>query len=159
MTLPPSSQAHTDPILWAFPFCQMAWEITPPAVQDYIRNLQKRVDQLQNQVETLQGRLEKTSHTSSKPPSSDSPFKKPKRKPRRSGGKRGARKGHPGKGPTLLSPTEVHLIEPGPCACGHGELVSLEPYYTHQVIEMPPKVLRENLQIKAERPKHRKKRP
>jgi transposase len=38
----------------------------------------------------------------------------------------------------LLSPTEVHLIVPGPCACGHGELVSLEPYYTHQVIELPP---------------------
>ena len=138
MTLPPSSQAHTDPILWAFPFCQMAWEITPPAVQDYIRNLQKRVDQLQNQVETLQGRLGKTSQTSSKPPSSDSPFKKPKRKPRQSGRKRGARKGHPGTGPTLLSPTEVHLIEPGPCACGHGQLVSMEPYYTHQVIELPP---------------------
>jgi transposase len=38
----------------------------------------------------------------------------------------------------LLSPTEVHWIEPGPCACGHGELVLLEPYYTHQVIELPP---------------------
>src|SRR5262249_58105027 len=74
---------------------------------------------------------------SSKPPSSDSPFDKPKRPPRQSSGKRGGRKGHPGKGPTLLSPTEVHLIAPGPCTCGHGELVSLAPYYTHQVIELP----------------------
>jgi transposase len=120
-------QIQTDPILWAFPFSQAAWAITPPAVQDYIRNQQKRIDQLQNEVDTLQGRLETTSQTSSKPPSSDSPFRKTKRRPRQSGGKRGARKGHPGTGPTLLNPTEVHLIEPGPCACGHGQLVSLEP--------------------------------
>jgi len=87
--------------------------------------------QLQTQVETLQGRVEKTSQTSSKPPSSDSPFDKPKRKQRQSSGKRGGQKGHPGKGPTLLSPTEVHLITPGPCACGHGELVSLAPYFSY----------------------------
>ena len=113
----------------------MDWEVTPPAVQDYIRTLQGRVAQLQNPVETLQGRVEKTSQTSSKPPSSDSPYKQPKRKRRKSSGKRGARPGHPGTGPTLLMPTEVPLIEPAPCACGHGELVSLTPYYTHQVIE------------------------
>ena len=46
--------------------------------------------------------------------------------------------GHPGKGPTLLPPTEVHLLEPVPCACEHGELASLSPYHTHQVIELPP---------------------
>jgi len=138
MTLATSSQIYTPDLLWPYSFCQMDWEVTPPAVQDYIRDLQKRVKELQGQVETLQGRLDQTSQTSSKPPSSDSPFKKPERKPRKSGGKRGARKGHRGTGPTLLSPTEVHWIEPGPCACGHGELVSLEPYYTHQVIELPP---------------------
>ncbi|MEE8251730.1 MAG: IS66 family transposase [Gemmatimonadales bacterium] len=136
LVIPP--QMQTDPIWWAFPFSQVAWAITPPTVQDYIRNQQKHIDQLQTQVDTLQGRLATTSQTSSKPPSSDSPFKKTKRQPRQSGGKRGARKGHPGKGPTLLSPTEVHLIEPGPCACGQGQLVSPEPYYTHQVIELPP---------------------
>jgi transposase len=115
----------------------MDWELTPPAVQDDIQSLHQQIKQLQQQVETLQGRVEKTSQTSSKPPSSDSPFDKPKRQPRQSSGKRGGRKGHPGKGPTLLSPTKGHLIEPGPCACGHGELVSLAPYYTHQVIELP----------------------
>ena len=132
------SQARPDSILWALPVCQMTWEVTPPAVQDYIRELQKRVNDLENQVETLQGRLDQSSQTSSKPPSSDSPFNKAKRKPRKSVGKRGAQKGHRGAGPTLLSPTEVHLLEPGPCACGHGAWVSLEPHYTHQVIELPP---------------------
>ena len=134
---PPSSQAHTDSLLWALPFCHMDWELTPPAVQDYIQSLHQQIQQLQQQVDTLQGRVTKTSQTSNKPPSADSPFDKPKRPRRPSSGKRGGQKGHPGKGPTLLTPTEVHLIEPGPCACGHGELVSLAPYYTHQVIELP----------------------
>ena len=138
MTPATSSPTHPDSILWALPICQMDWELTPPAVQDYIRTLRERVSQLEKQVETLQGRVEKTSQTSSKPPSSDSPFHKPKRKRQTSRGKRGAQQGHPGTGPKLLTPTEVHLIEPGPCACGHGQLVSLTPYYTHQVIDLPP---------------------
>lgn len=134
----PSSQPHSDWILWALPICQMDWELTPPAVQDYIESLHQQIKELQQHVETLQGRVEKTSQTSSKPPSSDSPFDKPKRKRHMASGQRGGQKGHRGKGPTLLSPTEVHLIEPGPCACGRGALVLLEPDYTHQVIEVPP---------------------
>jgi transposase len=144
MIQPPSAQPCTDSILWALPVCQLEWERTPPAVQDYIKSqhqqihaLKNQLDQLQQQIETLQGRLEKTSQTSNKPPSSDSPFTKPTRQQRTSSGKRGGQKGHRGKGPTLLSPTEVHLLEPGPCPCGHGHLISVTPYYTHQVIELP----------------------
>jgi transposase len=134
----PSAQATTDNICWALPFSPAEWAVTPPAVQTHVQSLRQRVNQLEKQIETLQGRVEKTSQTSSKPPSSDSPFQKPKRQPRSSGGKRGARPCHPGSGPTLLSPTAVRLIEPAPCACGHGEIVALAPYYTHQVIELPP---------------------
>lgn len=145
MIQPPFSHVHTDAILWALPFSQREWELTPPAVQDYlttqhhqIAQFQAQIAQLQSHVETLQGQINKTSQTSSKPPSSDSPFDKPKRQRKTSSGKRGGQPGHRGKGPTLLSPTEVHLIEPGPCRCGHGSLVSLTPYDTHQVIELPP---------------------
>jgi transposase len=138
MIQPPSSQTHTDSILWALPFCPMDWELTPPAVQEYIHSLHQQITQLQAQVDTLQDRVGKTSQTSSKPPSSDSPFDKPKRTRCPSSGKRGGRPGHPGTGPTLLRPTEVHLIMPGPCACGHDALVALAPYYTHQVVELPP---------------------
>src|SRR5215831_7258845 len=144
MIQPPFSHSHTDSILWALPFGQLEWELTPPAVQEYITTqhqqiaqFQTQIAQLQTQVETLQGRVDTTSQTSSKPPSSDSPFIKPKRQRKTSTGKRGGQQGHRGKGPTLLSPTEVHLIEPGPCPCGHGHLVGLTPYYTHQVIELP----------------------
>jgi transposase len=107
-------------------------------LQSQMGQFQSQIEQLQQQVETLQGRVAKTSQTSSKPPSSDSPFNKPKRRRKTSSGKRGGQKSHRGNGPTLLSPTEVHLIEPGPCPCGHGNLVALTPYYTHQVIELPP---------------------
>jgi transposase len=134
----PAAQATTDTSLWALPFSPTEWALTPPAVQAHVQRLQQCIHQLEQQVETLQGRVERTSQTSSQPPSSDSPFHKPTRKPRRSGGPRGARPGHPGHGPTLLRPTEGRLIEPAPCACGHGELVSLAPYYPHQVIELPP---------------------
>jgi transposase len=116
----------------------MAWDLPPPAVQDYIKSQHQQIAQLQNQIETLQGRVEQTSHTSSKPPSSDAPFNTPQRQRKKSAGKRGGQKGHRGSGPTWLSPTEVHRIEPGPWACGHGKLVSLPPSHTQQVIALPP---------------------
>src|SRR5262249_545105 len=129
MSQPVSPQSHHDSILWALPFPQLEWELTPLPVQDYLKSqnqqiaqLQSQIEQLQQQVEALHERLAKTSETSSKPPSSDSPFNKPKRQRKTSTGKRGGQKGHRGRGPTLLSPTEVHLIEPGPCPCGHGNL-------------------------------------
>jgi transposase len=78
----PAVQAKTDTILWVFPFSPTEWELTPPAVQAHLQSLQQRVNQLEKQVETLQGRVEQSSQTSSKPPSSDSPFQKPTRKPR-----------------------------------------------------------------------------
>lgn len=140
------SQSHPDHTTWPFPFSEADWQQTPPSVQKYVVELQRQLnelkqqyDRLQKQVDLLQGRLDKTSQTSSKPPSSDSPFKKAKKSKRRqSSGKRGAKKGHPGSGPILLEPTEVQHVYPSACACGYGELAPPTLYYTHQVIELPP---------------------
>ncbi len=96
MIQPSFPQSQTDSLLWALPICQMDWERTPPAVQDYIERLNRQSKDLEKQVDALQGRVDKTSQTSSKPPSSDSPFNKPKRKRRKSSGKRGGKKGHRG---------------------------------------------------------------
>ena len=135
-TLAHSDPSHTE---WPFPFDRSDWEQTPPAVQAYLLSLHQRLAQLQQQIDALQGRLDKTSKTSSKPPASDSPFKRPKRsKRRKSPGKRGARMGHPGSGPILLEPTEVQHVYPVPCACGHGELGTPTRSHTHQRIELPP---------------------
>ena len=110
-----ASQADTDNTPWPFPLSLQAWEQTPDAVQAHVLMLQTQLHalqqqhrQLQHQVDTLQGRLDKTSKTSSKPPSSDSPFTKPTLRP--SSSTRGARKGHPGAGATFLEPTDVQPV-------------------------------------------------
>ena len=141
-----SSQADANNTIWLFPFPERDWHQTPPSVQTYVLEIQRQlddlkqqVDQLQKQVDMLQGRVDKTSQTSSKPPSSDSPFKKPKgSKRRKSSGKRGAKKGHPGSGVTLLAPTEVQHVYPAMCSCGHGKFGTPTLYHTHQMIELPP---------------------
>jgi hypothetical protein len=64
-------------------------------LQAYVRTLRNEVAQLQNRVETLEARLTQNSTTSSRPPSSDSPYKKPRQctttTPRR---KAGGKPGH-----------------------------------------------------------------
>jgi hypothetical protein len=68
----------TDTV-WSFPFSPQDWEQTPSAVQAYVRTLRDEVAQLHDRVETLQARLTQNSTTSSRPPSADSPYKKPRR--------------------------------------------------------------------------------
>src|SRR5690349_23739866 len=68
-----SEPAHT---VWPFPFTPQDWELTPPAVQAYLRTVHDALGQLQERVDTLQARLTQNSTTSSRPPSSDSPYKK-----------------------------------------------------------------------------------
>jgi len=77
---------QTENATWTFPLSQKDWEQTPGAVQTHLLTLQTQLDALQQQRQTLQiqvdhlqGRVDQTSQTSSKPPSSDSPFKKTKR--------------------------------------------------------------------------------
>jgi transposase len=125
-----------DYTTWSFPFSRDEWEQTPPAVRDHLVTLQQHLSHLQKQVDALESRLNQTSKTSNKPPSSDSPFTKPK--PRTFARKRGAQKGHTGSGPTLLSATEVRQVSPAPCACGALAVEAAMPYHTHQVVELPP---------------------
>src|SRR4030095_14098878 len=82
---------------WPFPFTPQDWEQTPPAVQAYLHTMHDALDQLQERVDTLGARLQQNSTPSSRPPSSDSPYKKPRQRihvttPRKAGGK----PGHPG---------------------------------------------------------------
>ena len=124
---------------WPFPFTPQDWEQTPPAVQAYLHSMHDALGQLQDCVETLEARLKQNSTTSSQPPSADSPYKKPRRHttstpPRKAGGK----PGHPGHSQGLLPPTIVHELRPERCACGKTTLALTRPYYTHQVLELPP---------------------
>jgi transposase len=132
-----------DNLIGSVPFSQAEWEQTPSAVQAHLAaldttviTLEAQLHQLQQQVDQLQGRLDQTSSTSSKPPSSDSPFKP--RKPRQSSGQRGGKKGHRGSGPKLLEPPDVQVVLPPSCSCGHSVVSAPTPYRTHQVLELPP---------------------
>jgi len=133
---PRSAPANT---VWPFPFTPQDWEQTPPTVQAYVRTLRNEVTQLHDYVETLEARLTQNSTTSSRPPSSDSPYKKPRRRtaaltPRKAGGK----PGHPGHRQALLPPTTVQELRPERCTCGNTTFALTTPYHTHQVLELPP---------------------
>jgi transposase len=113
---------------WLFPFTPQDWAQTPPAVQAYVRTLSDEVAQLHDRVETLEVRLTQNSTTSSKPPSSDSPYKKPQRHapsttPRKAGGK----PGHQGHRQGLLPPTTVRELTPERCVCGKHHLCADHP--------------------------------
>src|SRR6266568_5489027 len=88
----PLSEPHN--IVWPFPFPAQDWAQTPLAVQAYVHTPRNEVAQLQDRMEILEARLTQNSTTSSRPPSSDSPYKKPRLRtaaatPRKAGGKLG----------------------------------------------------------------------
>lgn len=133
---PRSEAAHPG---WPFPFTPQDWAQTPPAVQAYLHTVHDALRQLQERVAALEARLTQHSTTSSRPPSSDSPYTKRRQRtnatsPRKAGGK----PGHPGHRQVLLSPTAVHEVRPERCACGNTTFALTRPYHTHQVIEVPP---------------------
>jgi transposase len=130
--------ASANPV-WPFPFVPQDWEHTPTAVQAYVHTLQDDLTQLRARVEALEARLQANSTTSHRPPSSDSPYKKPRQPtsttPRR---KAGGKPGHPGHRQVLLPPTTVQELRPERCACGNTTFALTTPYHTHQVLELPP---------------------
>ena len=124
---------------WPFPFVPQDWEHTPAAVQAYVHTLQDELTRLRECVEALEARLKANSTTSHRPSSSDSPYKKPRQRtpastPRKAGGK----PGHAGHRQVLLPPTAVHDLRPERCPCGNTTFTAMRPYYTHQVLELPP---------------------
>ncbi|WP_300671824.1 DUF6444 domain-containing protein [Desulfoluna sp.] len=127
---------------------------TPQPVQVYILHLegllashQVRINELEAVVEKLNEKNGKNSTNSSKPPSSDSPYKEkketeaPAKFPKKKDSlPKGGQPGHKGHQQELLPPTETHDIFPTQCSCGcrNFEGVHFETFYTHQNIELPP---------------------
>jgi transposase len=127
-------------------FSNLDWAATPEPVKQYIIHLEQTivtlvssVHQLEKRIKQLEVRANKNSQNSSKPPSSDGPFKKPKKKIKKNKRKKGAQKGHKGHRQQLLEPTQQQEILPEKCECGCSVIIagSLEPYYTQQVIDLP----------------------
>jgi len=125
------------------PFSEANWLATPEPVKRFIeqtiRQYEEHIQQLNKRIEQLEARVDQNSQNSNKPPSSDSPFTKPKKELQKGKRKKGARKGRRGYKQELLEPTEVIPLKPEVCRCGNTYFSSnqLEPFYTHQVIELP----------------------
>ena len=88
------SWPESNTTVWPFPFPEQDWEQTPAAVQAYLHTLRHEMGQLQERVESLEARRHQDSTTSSRPPSSDSPYQKPHRRHGSQGSRTGG--GQPG---------------------------------------------------------------
>ena len=82
-------------------FSDLDWHLTPETVRQYILALERALFDTQKQLQSHEVRIEKLevqtrkdSTNSSKPPSSDSPFKRPERKRPKSKRAKGGQKGH-----------------------------------------------------------------
>lgn len=102
-----------------------------------------RVEELEKENEALRRRLNKDSSNSSKPPSSDSIFKRPERKPRgkrrnKSGKKPGGQIGHKGNKLTKFETVdhkEDHALDH--CPCCQSKDLNLIKTRVHQVLDIP----------------------
>jgi len=129
------STPATDPAAeepWPFPFSREDWDQLPESVRAHILFVHKRLDQ-------LEAKLNQNSQNSSRPPSSDSPYRKARKaeKQARKKGRAGARKGHKGSRQAMLEPSDVVDVAPPACSCGGSGLTQANVYYTHQSIELP----------------------
>jgi transposase len=88
---------------------------------------------LRARIERLEARLNQDSSNSNKPPSSDNPFIAKKAEPSPPKNKR-KRKGIRQQ---CLRPTEIKELFPDVCRCGCSKILGLEPYYIHQLLELP----------------------
>jgi transposase len=124
------------PLSTGCPFDTASWEQTPLVVCLWIIHLLAVIQQQAGRIAALEARLSQNSRNSDRPPSSDPPY--PQRTIR-SGtrGRPGAKPGHPGHRYAWLAPTEVLAVKPEACACGQREFPEIQPYHTHQVIELP----------------------
>lgn len=102
---------------------------------DIILFLVEENAQLKRRIEELERRLNANSGNSSKPPSSDPPYKKKNDTGKK--GKVGAKKGHKGSRYQMLEPNRVEKRPPELCACGSRSFVNEKAVYTHQHLELP----------------------
>jgi transposase len=128
------------------PFSELDWQLTPEPVRHYImaleqmlHDMQQRLHAHEERIEKLEVRTRKTSHNSSKPPSSDPPFGRQKRKQKKSKRSKGGQKGHKANQQQILEPTQRHWLIPQRCSCGHSvfDPGNMQPFYVHQHIELP----------------------
>jgi len=129
------------------PGFEVTWEDlaqTPPVVLKLLVYLLDRLSALEaenaalkKRVTDLEARLHRNSSNSSQPPSADSPFTPKSASGPAAKGRSGGKKGHKGHRQEMLLPTVTRTLAPPACACGNHYFPQTQPYYTHQVLELP----------------------
>lgn len=114
---------------------------TPLLVFQLLCILIVEVGRLYKCVGELNARLRQNSTNSNKSPSSDPPGQG-KKKTKKTANEKKERKKRQGHQQKLMEPTEKRDIQPDKCTCGCTRFEELRPYYTHQVIELPPIAMR-----------------
>lgn len=114
-------------------------------IEEQARVIEEQAHVIEKQaaeIERLKNRKPKTSRTSSKPPSSDAPWKRDRPKRKGSGKKRGGQPGHAPKQREPAPPEdvdEVHTVVPDICGGCSAPLSGTDPNpLRHQVIDIPP---------------------
>ena len=113
----------------------------PEAVISLAEYLQDSIQQLSNRIRELELQVNKDSHNSNKPPSTDGLKKKPPKKRKASGKKPGGQKGHEGKtlqmsaNPDTVKVHVVECCESCGCSLKHKQPVD---YDCRQVFDIPP---------------------
>ena len=109
------------------PFSVLDRAATPEPVKQYVLYLERTiatlvesVQQLEKRIEHLEVRANKNSQNSSKPPSTDGPYKKPVKRTK----KRKKKKGHKGHSQQILELTGTRTILPTTCDCCQYDLDS-----------------------------------
>lgn len=110
------------------------------AVCTLVLAMQEQINALKAEVKDLRDRLDKDSHNSSKPPSSDG-FKKPVSLREKTGRKPGGQKGHSGRTLSFSEPPDQIMVHSPPaCACCGKALDAVEgtQIERRQVVDLPP---------------------
>jgi len=92
--------------------------------------LKKQVEEHREQSEELKSRLNLNLSNSSRPSSTDSPYKS--KETGKDKKKSAAKKGRKGHRQTLLTPTKTKIIQPEICSYGYTTFHDLTDYHTHQ---------------------------
>jgi len=123
---------------------QTIYDQGPDAVYALLTTLQEQIVALKAEVKDLRDRLDKDSHNSSKPPSSDGLAKKPVSLRSKTGRKPGGQKGHPGRTLAWVENPDAVLTHTPPCCAGCGTtLAGVEgvDVARRQVLDLPPLAL------------------
>jgi transposase len=124
------------PLPAGLPLDAASWEQTPLVVRQVVIHLLAVIQQQAARIAELEARASQNSSNSDRPPSSD-PVHAKRTPSSGTQGRPGAKLGHPGHRQALLAPTEAIAVQPEACGCGQREFPETQPYYIHQVIELP----------------------